>query len=114
MVGQRLAGVPMIAIPAGFSPEEYLAIEQDALIRHEYRQGLVYAMAGGSDSHNRLCINLLTAINLHLGEIGTANCFPRRLRSTMPMPFTTIRMSLLPVTPAIARIAMSNAFPSSL
>jgi hypothetical protein len=23
----------MIAIPAGFSPEEYLAIEQDALIR---------------------------------------------------------------------------------
>jgi Uma2 family endonuclease len=68
MVGQRLAGVPMIAIPSGFSPEEYLAIEQDALIRHEYRQGLVYAMAGGSDSHNRLCINLLTAINLHLGD----------------------------------------------
>jgi Uma2 family endonuclease len=56
----------MGAIPAGFSPEEYLAMEQDNSIRHEYRQGLVYAMAGGSDDHSRLAINLLTELNLHL------------------------------------------------
>ncbi|MEG4227293.1 hypothetical protein QUA35_15180 [Microcoleus sp. N9_B2] len=39
----------MIAIPSGFSPEDYLALERDNTVRHEYRRGLVYAMAGGSD-----------------------------------------------------------------
>ncbi len=58
----------MIAIPAGFSPQEYLAIELENAVRHEYRRGLVYAMAGGSDNHNRLSINLLTEINLHLRD----------------------------------------------
>jgi Uma2 family endonuclease len=56
----------MIAIPSGFSPEDYLALERDNTVRHEYRRGLVYAMAGGSDDHSRLCINFITAINLHL------------------------------------------------
>lgn len=37
----------MVAIPAGFSPEEYLNLEKDALHRHGFRCGLVYAMAGG-------------------------------------------------------------------
>lgn len=58
----------MIAIPAGFSPEEYLVMERENAIRHEYRRGLVYAMAGGSDDHSRLSINLLTEINLHLRD----------------------------------------------
>lgn len=58
----------MIAIPSGFSPQDYLAIEQENTIRHEYRRGLVYAMAGGSDDHSRLSINLLTEINLHLRD----------------------------------------------
>ncbi|MEG4802811.1 Uma2 family endonuclease [Microcoleus sp. ARI1-B5] len=58
----------MIAIPSGFSPQDYLALEHQNIIRHEYRHGLVYAMAGGSDDRNRLSINFLTAINLHLRE----------------------------------------------
>jgi len=58
----------MIAIPAGFSSQEYLVMEQANTIRHEYRRGLVYAMAGGSDDHSRLSINLLTEINLHLRD----------------------------------------------
>ena len=49
----------MIAIPSGFSPEDYLALEPDNTVRHEYRRGLVYAMAGGSDDHSRLCINFI-------------------------------------------------------
>lgn len=56
----------MVAIPSGFSPQEYLALEHDNAVRHEYRRGLVYAMAGGSDNHSRLTINVLTDINLHL------------------------------------------------
>ncbi|MEG3910090.1 hypothetical protein QUB37_25905 [Microcoleus sp. AT3-A2] len=35
-----------MAIPSGFSPEDYLALERDHTVRHEYRRGLVYAMAG--------------------------------------------------------------------
>ena len=61
----------MMAIPSGFSPAEYLALEQDNTIRHEYRHGLVYAMAGGTDDHNRLSINLVTELNLHLRD---GNC----------------------------------------
>jgi Uma2 family endonuclease len=58
----------MIAIPSGFSPEEYLSLEHENTIRHEYRRGLVYAMAGGSDDHSRIAINFLTVINFHLRD----------------------------------------------
>lgn len=58
----------MIAIPNYISPEEYLEIERQSTIRHEYRCGLVYAMAGGTDNHDRLALNLLSLINLHLGD----------------------------------------------
>jgi Uma2 family endonuclease len=57
----------MIAVPNYISPEEYLSIERQSQIRHEYRRGLVYAMAGGTDNHDRIALNLLTLINLHLG-----------------------------------------------
>lgn len=61
----------MVSIPAGFTPQEYLSLERESVTRHEYQRGLVYAMAGGSDDHSRLNINLLTAINLHLRD---GNC----------------------------------------
>jgi Uma2 family endonuclease len=49
----------MVAIPSGFSAQEYLSIEQDSKLRHEFRYGLVYAMAGSSDYHDELCLNLI-------------------------------------------------------
>ncbi len=58
----------MIAVPHYISPQEYLHIERQSQIRHEYRRGLVYAMAGGTDNHDRIALNLLTLINLHLGN----------------------------------------------
>lgn len=58
----------MIATPNYFGCEEYLEIELQSPIRHEYRRGLVYAMAGGTDNHDRIALNLLTLINLHLGS----------------------------------------------
>ena len=61
----------MIATPSGFSPQDYRVLEADSTVRHEYRYGSVYAMAGGSDDHSRLSINLLTAMNLHLRD---GNC----------------------------------------
>ncbi len=51
--------------------EEYLAFEEKSSEKHEYRNGEVYAMAGSTAEHNTLCINLVSAINQHL---GTSNC----------------------------------------
>lgn len=56
----------MVANYAYFTPTDYLELERHSPIRHEYRLGLVYAMAGGSDFHDRIALNLLTEINLHL------------------------------------------------
>jgi Uma2 family endonuclease len=58
----------MIAVPNYIAPEEYLALELQSRIRHEYRQGLVYAMAGGTDNHDRIAFNLLKIIDNHLGN----------------------------------------------
>lgn len=58
----------MIAVPNYITPDEYLALEQESPIRHEYRQGLVYAMAGSTDNHDRIAFNLLKAIDNYLGN----------------------------------------------
>jgi Uma2 family endonuclease len=48
------------------SPEEYLETEKSALIRHEYVSGEIYAMAGSSDRHNLICMNLVKMLDDHL------------------------------------------------
>ncbi len=52
--------------PHSISLEEYLEIERQTAIRHEYRRGLVYAMAGRTDNYDRIAQNLLYLINSHL------------------------------------------------
>jgi len=46
--------------------EEYLAFEETSPIRHEYIAGALYAMSGASLPHNRIAMNLATALHLHL------------------------------------------------
>lgn len=58
----------MVAVPNYIGPQEYLDIEQQSQIRHEYRLGLVYAMAGGTDNHDRITFNFLKLIDNHLGD----------------------------------------------
>ncbi|NEO34760.1 MAG: Uma2 family endonuclease [Symploca sp. SIO3C6] len=58
----------MIAVPNFVSVDEYLEIERHSQTRHEYRRGLVYAMAGGSDNHERIAFNLLKLIDDHFGD----------------------------------------------
>ncbi len=41
-----------------FSPEDYLKFEREADSRHEFLNGEIYAMAGESLSHSRVCMNL--------------------------------------------------------
>jgi len=44
--------------PYRFTVEEYLAFERTADERHEYLDGMIYAMAGESPNHGRICTNL--------------------------------------------------------
>lgn len=48
------------------SPEEYLEIERAAEFKHEYYNGRMYAMAGGSYWHSVISGNLAAALNAAL------------------------------------------------
>jgi len=47
---------------------EYLEAEKDSRVRHEYIEGQIYAMAGASDRHNRISINLTSGLDSQLGD----------------------------------------------
>ena len=56
---------------AVFTPDEYLALERQSEIRHEFLDGTVYAMAGESLAHSSICFNLAGAFHPQLRE---TNC----------------------------------------
>jgi Uma2 family endonuclease len=45
-----------------FTPEEYLTLERQSEIRHEFLDGCVYAMAGETVPHSTICFNLAVAV----------------------------------------------------
>lgn len=58
----------MVATSVNFSPQEYLNLERNSNVRHEYRQGLVYAMAGGSDDHDEISLNVIELMRQSLRD----------------------------------------------
>ena len=52
------------------SPEEYLKLEELSQLKHEYIQGETYAMAGASDAHVTLSVNLVTLLRNHVRGSG--------------------------------------------
>jgi Uma2 family endonuclease len=51
---------------ARFSVEEYLRLEAEAAERHEYRDGEIVAMAGGSPEHSLIIANLIREVGNQL------------------------------------------------
>lgn len=48
------------------SAAEYLKDELVRSTKHEFVSGEIYAMAGASDRHHRICLNLITKLDAHL------------------------------------------------
>lgn len=46
--------------------DEYLALEAETGVRHEFVDGVAYAMSGGTARHSRLKVELLTRVNTGL------------------------------------------------
>lgn len=53
-----------------FTPEEYFAWEEQQLERHEYIDGEVYAMSGGTIDHGNIAGNFLALLKAHLRGSG--------------------------------------------
>jgi Uma2 family endonuclease len=61
----------MVASPhPSLSPDEYLQLEADSPIKHEYIDGEVYAMAGASDTHVTIALNLAALLRSHVRGSG--------------------------------------------
>ena len=54
-----------IAAPTHLSPAAYLAWERKAAFRNEYLNGVIRAMSGASEAHNRITVNMI----LRLGNL---------------------------------------------
>ncbi|NWF68095.1 MAG: Uma2 family endonuclease [Chloroflexi bacterium] len=51
-----------------YSVEEYLALERESDIRHEYYDGEIFTMTGGSENHVLVTGNTLTTLNIQLRQ----------------------------------------------
>jgi Uma2 family endonuclease len=62
----------MIASPQNshLTPEEYLQLEETSSIKHEYIDGEVYAMAGATDAHVTIALNIAILLRNHLRGSG--------------------------------------------
>lgn len=49
-----------------YTPEEYLAIEEKAEYKNEYRDGKIVAMTGGTTNHNEISLNLAAHLKFAL------------------------------------------------
>jgi Uma2 family endonuclease len=71
----------MIALKDNFAkltPEEYFVWEEKQLLRHEYFNGEVYAMSGGTQNHGRVASNIIFILKGHLRgggcQVGNSDC----------------------------------------
>jgi drug/metabolite transporter, DME family len=71
-----IVGILSLSLPATkensprLTPEEYFAWEEKQLEKHEYIDGEVYAMSGGSKNHSLISVRFITLFSNHLEESG--------------------------------------------
>src|SRR5713226_4632741 len=62
------------------SVEEYLAYDQASEIKHEYYDGEVIALAGGTTAHNRLTLKMAMLLTEELGWRGPCKVYASDMR----------------------------------
>ena len=60
----------MLAPFPHLSPEEYLQLETQSPVKHEYFDGNIFAMAGVTDAHVTISLNLASDLRSHLRGSG--------------------------------------------
>lgn len=60
----------MIASPQYLTSDDYLQLEAESRIKHEYIDGEAYAMAGASDHHVTIAGNLFALLRSHVRGTG--------------------------------------------
>jgi Uma2 family endonuclease len=60
--------MPAVAVRTHARYDEYLAFEREAANKHEYYDGSIYAMAGGTPEHSLLAANVIYELRRALGE----------------------------------------------
>jgi Uma2 family endonuclease len=63
-----------------YTAEEYLALEERSLEKHEFYQGEIFAMAGASIEHNQIVKNTLFIIEEQLRKSSKCQIFPSDLK----------------------------------
>ncbi len=58
--------LPQEKITVRYSEEEYLTFERSAETRHEYLDGVIYEMAGESEEHGKISVNLTGELYIQL------------------------------------------------
>lgn len=53
-----------------YTYREYLVFEEAANVRHEFLDGEIYAMAGGTREHAAICANIMSALSVELRGRG--------------------------------------------
>lgn len=79
------------AVRAGLSPQEYLDFERSSPLRHEYADGEIFAMAGGTLEHSAVAANVIGELRSALQGRGC-----RVLTSDMRIKIAATRRYVYP------------------
>jgi len=69
---RREQDIVAIAHVPRWSVEQYLEMERFSTIKHEFVDGYVYAMAGGTRAHNAISANLIALLHARVRGVGRA------------------------------------------
>ena len=67
MVYNNVRGIIMSAQPEQYlSLEEYFKLEETSDIKHEYHQGVAFAMTGATENHNLIAVAVSRNLDIQL------------------------------------------------
>lgn len=72
-----------VVVARNKTADEYLAMERASPTKHEYFDGSIVAMAGGSERHNVICMNAGAELRSRLREKG-CRVYPSDMRVGIP------------------------------